>query len=201
MNSEPNYSVHLRYGRFGDRLDAADSRCAGRKLRSRDKEVIALRLSRTAGHAGTRKGVPVWVRCRVTVRECLQEGNDLVLFLVRHAEIPGRHVDVVRDLGHGPAVYFFGRSCRAVPGSDVVLIFVARVVEVDELLQALDVAVMKELLLEVRPRCLGRRTLRWRHSRIARRRHLHLAIGTRSKLCPGRVWVGSGTRTASQERS
>jgi DNA-binding transcriptional LysR family regulator len=39
-----------------------------------------------------------------------------------------------------------------VPGSDVVLVFVARVVEVDELLQALEVAVMKELLLEVRPR-------------------------------------------------
>ena len=106
-----------------------------------------------------------------------------------------------RNLGHGPAVYFFSRSCRAVPGSYVVLVFVARVVEVDELLQALDVAVMKELLLEVRPWCLGRRTLRWRHSNIARSSHLHLAVGTRGKLCPGRVWVGGGTETAPEECS
>ena len=47
---------------------------------------------------------------------------------------------------------------------------VARIVEVDELLQALDVAVVKELLLEVRPGRLGGGTL-WRcHGHIARRR-------------------------------
>src|SRR5262249_44177172 len=149
-----------------------------------------LGLRQTTGQASTRKGVPVWIGSRVTVGERLQEGNDLVLFLVRQAEIPGSHVDVVRDLGHGPTVYFFDRSFRAVPGSNVVFVFVPRVVEVDQLLQALDVAVMKELLLKVRPGCFGGRTLRWRHRHIACRRHLHLAVGTRGKLFPGRVWVG-----------
>src|SRR5206468_12943839 len=63
-----------------------------------------------------------------------------------------RHVNVVGNFGHRPAVYLFRCSCRAVPGSDVELKCenVARVVEVHELLQALDVAIVEELLLEVR---------------------------------------------------
>src|SRR2546430_13483495 len=52
---------------------------------------------------------------------------------------------------------------RAVPGSDVELKCenVARVVEVHELLQALDVAIVEELLLEVRSWSLRGRTLWW----------------------------------------
>src|SRR5215469_9255665 len=195
------HSIHLRDDRIGNRLYAADSRRARRKFRSRNKELVALGFCRTTGHATTRKSIPIGVRSRVAVGECLQEGYDLILFLVGQSQITGCHVNVVRNLWHRPAVYFLGRSCWAMPGSDVVLIFIARVVEVDELLQALDVAVMKELLLKVRARGLGRRTLRWRHSNITCRSYLHLAVGTWGKLGPGRVRVGGGTETTPQESS
>src|ERR1700682_3414529 len=76
----------LRNRRTRDRRDAADSRFAGRKLRSRDKELITLSRSRTTGHASTRKGIAVGIRSRETVRECLQECHDVVLFLIRQAE-------------------------------------------------------------------------------------------------------------------
>jgi hypothetical protein len=82
----------------------------------------------------------------------LQESRDQVLLVIRQAEITDRHVDVVRDLGHGPAVHLFRRSLRAVSGRDVLRKHVARVVEMDELLQALGVAIVKERLLEVRDR-------------------------------------------------
>ena len=63
-------------------------------------------------------------------------------------------------LGHRPAVYFFGRSCRTMSGSNRVRILVACVVEVYDLLQALKVAVVKELLLEVGTGGFGGRALR-----------------------------------------
>src|SRR4029077_692685 len=134
--------------RIGYRRDAADLRYAGRKRRSRDEELITLGCCRTAGHASTRKGIDVGKRCCETVRECLHEDHEQVLLPIRQAEITDRHVEVVRDLGHGPAVYFFSRSCRAVSGSDVKLKNIACIVEMYELLQALDVTIVKELLLE-----------------------------------------------------
>ena len=99
------------------------------------------------------------IRCCEAVHKRLQEGHDLVLLLTRQAEIADRHVDVVRDLGSRPAVHLVRRCRRAVPRRDVVRKHVACIVEMDELLQAFDVAVMKELLLEVRPGRLGREKL------------------------------------------
>src|ERR1700720_2930689 len=136
----------------------ADRRCAGRQRRRRDKFAIPLPRRRTigicggvAGHATTGKGITVRVRCRETVRECFQKRDDLVLLFVRQAEHTRRRVEVVRDLFHRPARHPLNRSWRAVSGSDLVgKNGVARVVKMDELFQALDVAVMKELLLEVR---------------------------------------------------
>ncbi len=187
--------------RIGDRRDVADRRCAGRKWRSRDQRLITLSFSRTAGHARPRKGIPVGVRSRETICQCLQKCNDLVLLLIRQAELTNRHVDGARHLGPRPAVDFFGRSCRAMSGSDVKRIYVAGVVKVNELFQALDVAVVKEFLLEVRPGRLGARTL-WRcHSHIARRRRLHLAVDSWCKLSPSYIRVGPGTETASEESS
>ena len=57
----------------------------------------------------------------MTVRECPQKDHDLVLLVIRQAKIADRHVEVVRDLRHGPAVYFFSRSLRTVSGRDVEL--------------------------------------------------------------------------------
>src|SRR5437868_4949326 len=186
--------------RTRERRKAADRRWAGRKRpRSRDKRLITLGRSRTTGHASSRKGIPVGVRFRETIGERLQERDNLVFFLIGQTETTGGHIDIVRHLGPRPAVYFFDRSIRAMSGSDVECIHVAGVVEVDQLLQALDIAVVKELLLEVRPGRLGSGTL-WRcHSHIARRRDLELAVDSWCKSSPARVRVGSGTETASEE--
>src|SRR5438270_7311372 len=121
--------------RTRERRKAADRRWAGRKRpRSRDKKLITLGRSRTTGHTSTRKGIPVGVRSRETVGERLQERDNLVFFLIGQAEITNCPVDIVRHVGPRPAVYFFGRSWLTMPGSDVERIYVARVVEVDELL-------------------------------------------------------------------
>src|ERR1700758_759647 len=138
--------------------DSADCRRAGRKRWCRDKFAIALPRRRTIGICGgvTRlttagKGITVGVRRRETVRERFQEGNDLVLLRVRQAEHTRRRVEVVRDLFHRPAGHPLNRPWWAVSGSDRVgETGVTRVVEMYQLFQALDVAVMKELLLEVR---------------------------------------------------
>src|SRR4029077_12582183 len=76
-------------------------------------------------------------------------------------------------------------------------------VEMYQLFQALDVAVMKELLLEVRfPGAgFGGGTLRRRHCHIAHRGHLKLAVNTRCKLYPVPVWVWAGAETTSEESS
>src|ERR1700747_2268469 len=78
-----------------------------------------------------------------------------------------------------------------------------------QLLQALDVAVVEEFLLEVRywlPVRVGQAgfgggTLRRRHCHIAHRGHLELAVNHWCKLYPVLVWVGGGAETASQESS
>ena len=129
----------------------------------------------------------------------MQKCNDVILLFIREAKISAGHVDVVLYFRHRPAVNFFGRSFRAMSGSDRIGILVARIVEMHELLQALNVAVVKEPLLEVRPGGFGGRTL-WRcHCHVARRRHLHLAVDSRCVLPPTRVRGGTGTEPASEE--
>src|SRR6202035_2694301 len=98
----------------------------------------------------------------------------------------------VQHLWHRPAIYLFGFSCRAMSGSDREPKFVARIVEVDKLFQALDIAVVKKLLLKVRPGRFSGGTL-WRgHRYIARRSHLHLAVNAGCQFYPRPVWVGAG---------
>src|SRR5246127_1960393 len=78
-----------------------------------------------------------------------------------------------------------------------------------QLLQALDVTVVEEFLLEVRYRIpvrvgqtgFGGGTLRRRHCHIAYRGHLELTVNHWCKLCPVPVWVGAGAETTSQESS
>src|SRR5467141_5098763 len=197
---------HLSRNRFGSRQrrHAADGRCAGRQRRSRDKEAVSLPRRRTirirggiARRANACKGVDVGVRSCEAVGERLEERNDLVLLRIAQPKHTNRHVDIVWDFRHRPTVYFFGLSCRAVPRSDVELKCdnVTRVVEVYELFQTLDVAVVEELLLEVRPGSLGGRTLWWPQRDVARRRRLHLAVRSWRKWCPLviRAWPRAGT--------
>src|SRR3989442_10209926 len=72
-----------------------------------------------------------------------------------------------------------------------------------QLLQALDVAVVKELLLEVRfPGAgFGGGTLRRCHRHIANRGHLELTVDHWCRLYPCPVWVGTGAETTLQESS
>src|SRR5258708_21019670 len=83
--------------------------------------------------------------------------------------------------------------------SDLVCILIARIVEMYELLQALNVAVVKESLLEVGPGGFGSRTL-WRcQCHVARRNHLHLAVDRWRVLPPTHVRVGAGTEPPPEE--
>src|SRR6201987_299546 len=195
----------------------ADRRCAGRQRRSRDKFAIPLPRRRTVGicggvtrHTTAGKGITVGVKRRETVGERFQEGNDLVLLRVRQAEHPRRCVEIVRHFFHRPAGHPLNRPWWAMSGSDWIgKLGVARIVEVHQLLEALDVAVVEEFLLEVRYRLpvrvgqagYGGGTLRRRHRYIAHRGHLELAVNHWCKLYPVLVWVGGGTETASQESS
>src|SRR5712692_2489449 len=202
---------HLSRNRFRSRQrrHAADGRCAGWKRRRRwYQKVVTLPRRRTiriregiACHANAGKGVDVGVRSREAVGERLEERNDLVLLRIAQAQLTNRHVKVVGNLGHRPAVYFFGFSCRAVPRSYREGVYVARIIEVHELLQALDVAVVEELLLEVRSWSLRGRTLWWYQGDVACRRRLHLAIRSWRKLCPCIIRACPRAGTASQESS
>src|ERR1700735_1781893 len=112
------------------------------------------------------------------------------------------HILVYRDLGRRPAVHPFGRSCWAIAALDRrIPIHVASIVEMNQLLQALDVAVVEKLLLEVRPWGFGGRALGRRQGHVARCHRLHLTIRSLCEWKPRRVRVRKGAVTASQESS
>src|SRR5579862_8518954 len=161
---------------------------------------VPLRGGVSARHASSSVGVHVWERRGVAVIECFQECDDLILLLVRQAEIAGRHVNVRRDLGRWPAGYLFDGSCRALSRLNGVRVYVARVVEVNELFQALDVSIVEELLLEIGSGCFRAAcALGWCQGYIASGGHLHLPVDRGCILRPTRVGVGSRTETASEE--
>src|SRR5258708_11277866 len=84
-------------------------------------------------------------------------------------------------------------------GSDRVRILVARIVEMYELLQALNVAVVKEALLEVRTGGFGGGTLRRCHRDVARRSHLHFAVDSWCVMSPTDIRIGAGTQPPPQK--
>src|ERR1700686_2312125 len=137
---------------------------------------VPLRCGATARHAGASIGIDVRVRSGVAVSERLEKCDDLILLRIRQAETAGRHVHILHDFGRRPAGYFFDGACRALSGLNRERVHVARVVEVDELFQALDVAIVEELLLEVGARRFSTLILRRHHGHIARGRYLHLAV-------------------------
>src|SRR6266404_2646649 len=158
----------LRQRLFGEWKHTTDVRRTRRKWRSRNKGLVTLSLSRATRLATTRIGIPVRVSLGETICQRLQEGDYLVFLMIRQAELTDRHVYGGRDLGPGPAVNFFGFSCGTMPGSDIEHKVVPRVVEVNELFQTLDIAVVEELLLEVGPRRFSSRALVRCHSHTAR---------------------------------
>src|SRR5260370_11056169 len=85
-------------------------------------------------------------------------------------------------------------------GSDRVRILVARIIEMNELLQALNVAVVEKTLLEVGPGGFGGGTLRRCHRDVARRSHLHLGIHSWCVLSPADVRVCGGNEPAPEVR-
>src|SRR6516165_6498817 len=84
-------------------------------------------------------------------------------------------------------------------GSDGICILVAGVIEVYELLKALDVSVVKECLLEIRSGSRSGRALWWRQGHIAGRSHLHLTVDSWCILSPTHIRVGAGTEPASEK--
>src|SRR5260370_41050323 len=84
-------AVASRNRHSGKRRNVADVFRTGRKFRSRNNGFVTLRASRTTFHASTRIGIPVLVRSRVAIGECLQEGYDLILLLISQSELAGGH--------------------------------------------------------------------------------------------------------------
>jgi hypothetical protein len=78
----------------------------------------------------------------------LQEDYDLSFLFIGQTKITERPIDVLRDLGLGPAINFLSSSCRAVSGLYGVCVLIARVIEMDQLFQAFDVTIVKERLLK-----------------------------------------------------
>ena len=86
-----------------------------------DNGLITLRRRCTAGQAGAEIDVAVGVWCGEAIAERLQEGNHLVLLLIRQAEVPNCHVEVVWNFGLRPTGHLLDRPWRAVSGGDVEL--------------------------------------------------------------------------------
>ena len=106
--------------------------------------------------------VRVWVGIPVGQRP--QKRDNLVFFLVRESEIACGGIDVVGDFGSRPARQLFCAG-RARPA--LALVDVPRIVEVHDLFEALQIAVVHIGLNEIRVRA---------HVDIAQGRNLHLAV-------------------------
>ena len=80
----------------------------------------------------------------ISVRKGLQERDDLVFLLRGQTEVTDRLVHVLWNLRRRPTGYLFSRSTLLTMGK-----FIAGVVEVDNLLQALKVAIVRICFDEV----------------------------------------------------
>src|SRR5712691_10024627 len=91
-----------------------------------------------------RSGVGVGVRegSGKTVGQSLHESHDLVFLRICQTELADGHVLGAGHLRHRPAVDLLGRSGRTVADRHGEREHITRVVEVDDLLQALQVAVV-----------------------------------------------------------
>ena len=85
--------------------NAANGRGAGWQKWRRNQGIVPLGRSRSSGHANTCKGIHVRIWSCESVREGLEERNDLVLLRIRQAKLTDGHVLIVGNLGFGPAVH------------------------------------------------------------------------------------------------
>src|ERR1019366_3663866 len=134
-----------------------------------------------------RKRVGVRVGCGKAVGERLHEGDDLVFFRGRQTEFTNRHVLRLWDLGCRPAVHLLLGSRGAVSRFHIERVHIPRVIEVDDLLQALQVSVVHICFRKA----LAVGTLR-PHVRVTRGGHLHEAVESRCQRCPVRVRISPG---------
>src|SRR6266481_6100251 len=189
----------LRNWHCRKRRKTADRRRARWQWRRGNQEIIPLGSRGTARHAHARKRVDIRIRCCETVGERLKERNDLVFLRIRQAEHTDGHVLIVLHLGHRPAVHLFRGARRTMPGSySGKRKSVSGVVEVHQLLQALDVAIVEEFFLEVRSWRLRGGTLRRCHRHISCRRRLHPSIVEWRELCPIVIRACPRAETASE---
>src|ERR1700730_12697448 len=87
--------------------------------------------------------VPVELALRLeTVYQSLQECDNFILLRVCQAKLTDRLVYVIQVLGHGPARHLLNSSRGAVSGLFRKSEYVARVIKVDYLLQARQIAVV-----------------------------------------------------------
>src|SRR5260370_40298496 len=66
---------------FGQRRNSADSRCTGRKRRSRYQGAVTLGARRATGHTRTSIGVAGWEGWRETIGQRLKEGDDQIFLM------------------------------------------------------------------------------------------------------------------------
>src|SRR5258705_13613696 len=84
-------------------------------------------------------GSPLRVSCWlfISVSQCLQKRDELILPFIGQPEVPNRCVHILHDFWRRPANHLFSRSALLAMRK-----FVARVIEVNDLLQALKVAIV-----------------------------------------------------------
>src|SRR5271166_375153 len=102
--------------------------------------LVAWRQGRFSNHRGQAQTR----RCNrdEPIRQRLQESDELVFFCVGQTEIADRQVLVVLLFRHRPAGYLLYRAFRAMPRQDRESVFVTRVVEMHDFLQAQEIPVV-----------------------------------------------------------
>jgi hypothetical protein len=86
---------------------------------------------------------------RVAIGQRLEEGDEVILLLTGEAEIAARRIEVLRSLRRRPARDLFPCRTTFAFGEHI-----SRVVEVHDLLQALEIAVVTVSLYEIGSRTL-----------------------------------------------
>jgi len=137
---------------------------------------------KTQLRATPRKGVGVRVGCGKAVAKCFQESDELGFFRGRQTELTYRHVLRLWNLGCRLTVHLLLRSRGAMSRFHIEREYIARVIEVDDFLQTLQVSIVHVCFRKG----LAIRTL-GSHVHVSSGGHLHKAVESRCQRCPVRV--------------